>query len=267
MTLVAVRAREIPQTPRDRAAQHNTQELAALLVMARTLTPAQWRAQTDCTEWRVREMFAHCAGAAEEGSRPLKNSVRLARAEVQRRRDQNRRDPVDYWCAMQIADRASLDDAALLADLVRWAARAPEGRRRIPGFIRRAKLPSSAGLRRGADLAYFLDVIAGRDVWLHRVDLARATGVELALTDAEDEVVAQVMRDLDIEWGGPAVDVTLTGRAPGRWLIGDAAPIASVTVDSLAFMRLLSGRSDECDFACEGDPRAVDLLRAARVVF
>jgi uncharacterized protein (TIGR03083 family) len=235
--------------------------------MVRGFTPAQWQAETDCTEWRVREMLAHCAGAAEEASRPLKGGVRLTKAEVQRRLEKNRRAAVDYWCAKQIADRAALDDAAVLADLELWAARAPEGKRRIPGLIRRAKLPSFAGLRRGADLAYFLDVITGRDVWLHRVDLARATGVELALADAEEEVVAQVMRDLDIEWDGPGVDVTLTGRAPGRWLIGDASPIANVTVDSLAFMRLLSGRSDECEFACEGDQRAVDLLRAARVVF
>ena len=106
-----------------------------------------------------------------------------------------------------------------------------------------------------------------RDVWLHRVDLHRATGVSMPASDAEGEVVAQVIRDLDLEWAGPALALRLTGRGAGRWTLGEGEPVAEVAEDSVALMRLLSGRSDECSLSTAGDPVATDRLRAARVVF
>ena len=81
------------------------------------------------------------------------------------------------------------------------------------------------------------------------------------------EVVAQVVRDLDLEWSGPAFALVLTGRGGGRWVVGEGSPEAVVTEDAVALMRLLSGRSDECVLATEGNAAAADRLRAARVVF
>jgi hypothetical protein len=170
-------------------------------------------------------------------------------------------------CAVQIAERSGLSDVELAADLRRWAAGAPDGRRRQPGLLRRVPLPRFAGLRRGARLSYLLDVVYVRDVWLHRVDLHRATGVDLPVSSAEGEVVAQVVRDLDLEWDAPALVLELTGRGAGRWTVGEGEPFAAVTEDAVALMRLLSGRSDECALATDGDPAAADRLRAARVVF
>lgn len=37
--------------------------------------------------------------------------------------------------------------------------------------------------------------------------------------------------------------------------------------DAVAYLRLLSGRSDECELASDGDPAAAAALRGARVVF
>ena len=52
-------------------------------------------------------------------------------------------------------------------------------------------------------LSYVLDVLGLRDPWMHRVDLARATGRPLRL-DANDRViVAQVIADLGRYWDGP----------------------------------------------------------------
>ena len=122
-------------------------------------------------------------------------------------------------------------------------------------------------MRPGATLSYLFDVIYVRDVWLHRVDLHRATGVAMPASDAEAEVVAQVVRDLDLEWVGPALTLRLTGRGAALWTLGEGEPVAEVTEDSVALMRLLSGRSDECSLSATGDPVAADRLRAARVVF
>ncbi len=81
------------------------------------------------------------------------------------------------------------------------------------------------------------------------------------------EVVAQVVRDLDLEWTGPAFALELTGRAPGRWVVGPGEPVAVVVEDAVPLMRLLSGRSDECVLVTDGDAAVADRLRVARVVF
>lgn len=264
-TTTAPRAAHLPQTHPDAAHDLAVAEYDALLAMVDAFDAPDWELPTDCTEWRVREMVAHLAGAAEEACRlPVMLRHYASALNGVRRRDGA---IVDRLCEVQIADRAGLSDAALAADLRRWAAGAPDGRRRQPGLLRRIPMPAFSGLRPGTTLAYLLDVIYLRDVWLHRVDLQRATDVEMPRSAAEGEVVAQVLRDLDVEWTGPAFTLELSGRAPGRWVVGEGAPVAVVTEDAVALMRLLSGRSDECVLATDGDAGLADRLRAARVVF
>ena len=261
----APRAAALAQTDPDHGRDLAVAEYAALVTMVDGLADADWERPTDCTGWRVRELVAHVAGAAEEACRlpVLLRHQATALAGVRR----GRGSLVDLLCEVQIRDRERLSGPDLAADLRRWAHGAPDGRRRQPGLVRRTPLPAFAGLRPGSRMAYLLDVVYLRDVWLHRVDLHRATGVDMPLSAAEGEVVAQVVRDLDLDWTGPALTLELTGRGGGRWTIGDGAPVAEVTEDAVALMRLLSGRSDECALACQGDPAAAERLRATRVVF
>lgn len=266
MTLdTATLAADLPQTDPDAARDHAAAEYDALLAMVDAFAAPDWERPTDCTEWRVREMVAHVAGAAEEACRlPVMLRHQAAAVRGLRRGDGS---IVDLLCRAQIADRAGLSDVELGADLHRWAAGAPDGRRRQPRLLRRVPMPAFTGLRGGTRLSHLLDVIYVRDVWLHRVDLHRTTRVPMPTSSAEGEVVAQVVRDLDLEWTGPALVLELTGRGAGRWQVGSGAPVATVTEDAVALMRLLSGRSDECALATDGDPAAADRLRAARVIF
>jgi uncharacterized protein (TIGR03083 family) len=262
---LALRGASIPQTDPDTARDLAVAEYDALLAMVAAFDAVDWTRPTDCTGWRVREMVAHLAGAAEEACRlPVLLRHQLGAVNGLRRGEGA---VVDLLCRAQIADRAAMSDAEVAADLHRWAGGAPAGRRRQPGLLRRVPVPRFAGMRAGATMAYLLDVIYLRDIWLHRVDLHRATGVELPTSRAEPEVVAQVVRDLDLEWTDPAFTLHLTGRGGGRWTVGAGEPVATVTEDSVALMRLLSGRSDECALATDGDPAAADRLRTARVVF
>lgn len=265
MDRTSLRAAHLMQTDPDVARTYAVAEYDALLAMVDAFSASDWERSTDCTGWRVRDMVAHVAGASEEACRlPVMLRHQAVALNGVRRGDGA---VVDLLCAVQIADRAGLSDAELAEDLRRWAAGAPDGRRRQPGLLRRVPLPSFAGLRPGTRLSYLLDVVYLRDVWLHRVDLHRATGVDLLASAAEDEVAAQVVRDLDLEWQGPAFVLELTGRGAGRWAVGEGEPVATITEDAVALMRLLSGRSDECVLATEGDAAAADRLRAARVVF
>lgn len=266
MTLhTATRAADLPQTDPDAARDHAAAEYDALLAMVDAFVATDWDLPTDCTGWRVRHMVAHVAGAAEEACRlPVMLRHQAAALHGLRRGDGP---VVDLLCRAQIADRAGLSDAELAADLRRWAAGAPEGRRRQPALLRHVPMPRFTGLRPGTNLAHLLDVIYVRDVWLHRVDLQRATDVDLPTSSAEGEVVAQVVRDLDLEWRGPAFVLELTGRGAGRWQVGAGTSVATVVEDAVALMRLLSGRSDECALATVGDATVADRLRASRVVF
>lgn len=264
-TTTAPRAATLPQTDPDVARGHAEAEYDALLAMVDSFTAPDWDLPTDCTGWRVRDMVAHIAGAAEEACRLPVMLRHQSRALHGVRRGDGAL--IDVLCAIQIADRTGLTDAELAADLRRWAAGAPSGRRRQPGLLRRVALPRFAGLRPGARLAYLLDVIYVRDVWLHRVDLQRATGVDMPLSAAEHDVVAQVVRDLDLAWTGPAFTLELTGRGSGRWTVGEGQPVALVTEDAVALMRLLSGRSDECRLDTDGDASVADHLRESRVAF
>ena len=69
MTASATQARSVPLPTPTSAAAATAAEYAALLTMGRSLAPADWNAPTECTGWRVRDMLAHCAGAAEQGAR------------------------------------------------------------------------------------------------------------------------------------------------------------------------------------------------------
>lgn len=216
--------------------------------------------------WAVLDMLAHLAGAAECAVRPVAMARhwgyagwRAARRPVEF---------VDHMCASQIRSRKDLSTAELEVDLRRWASQAPEKGAGRPRLVRGIPVPAVAGLPRGARVSNFVDVISIRDVWMHRIDIARAIGrPRRPITVAEPEAVRQVVRDLDIEWTSPAIDLVLTGPGGGAWRVGDGEPIAEITEDAGALMRLLSGRSDECELRFEGSATGSQLLRAARVLF
>ncbi|WP_432558124.1 maleylpyruvate isomerase family mycothiol-dependent enzyme [Granulicoccus sp. GXG6511] len=260
-----MRARELPQTDPATARANLTAEFVALIDLVDGLAPDDWTRPTECTGWTVRHMVAHIAGSAECAVRKSTLLRVYASAGWNSRKAPDTF--IDHMCAAQIAARADMTDREVAADLKRWARDAPARLAAAPGFIRRLRVPAASGAPKGATLSWFLDVINTRDVWMHRVDLARALGVARETTVAEPEAVRQVIRDLDTDWSGPPLALTLTGVGGGTWRIGAGDPVAHVTEDAVAFLRLLSGRSDECPLATDGDPSAADSLRAARVLF
>lgn len=112
-----------------------------------------------------------------------------------------------------------------------------------------------------------LDALGLRDLWMHRVDLARATGRPLVLGAHDREIVAQVIADLGHAWDGPPVLLELTGPAGGGWTLGDGTPVATVRADAVGYLRALSGRDDHPALEVNGDEAAAAVLAAACVVF
>jgi uncharacterized protein (TIGR03083 family) len=258
---------EIPQTPPGRVAKVATAELEAELVLLGTLDGQDWRRPTDCVGWDVHDLTAHLVCEYEEIFRP---GVLLRRL-----RNGHRRYPhlsrLDAHNQQQIDERCDQSGPELIATLARLAPTAIRVRRRLPGPLRRlpvARLfPEEARRMPDVGLGYLLDVIMLRDVWMHRVDLARATGRQLALGEHDREVVAQVVRDVGRCWDGPSALLELTGPAGGRWLLGNDAPAATIRTDAVGYLRAVSGRDDHLALETDGDPAAAAAAAAARLVF
>ena len=90
-------------------------------------------------------------------------------------------------------------------------------------------------------MGYLLDVILTRDPWMHRVDVARASGREMELTSEHDgRIVADVVADWARRHGAPFT-LTLTGPAGGTYVSGDNGE--HITIDAIDFCRTLSGRA------------------------
>ena len=89
-------------------------------------------------------------------------------------------------------------------------------------------------------LGHLMDVIYTRDVWMHRVDIARATGRPLELDAAVD---GRVVEDVVAEWAArhrQPFSLRLTGPAGGGFHVQDGGQ--SLELDAVEFCRAVSGR-------------------------
>jgi hypothetical protein len=89
-------------------------------------------------------------------------------------------------------------------------------------------------------LGYLIDVILTRDPWMHRMDIAAATGTAPPLTAGHDGVI---VADVVAEWAGrhgKDFELTLTGPAGGTWRAGANGP--AWTLDAIDFCRAISRR-------------------------
>lgn len=262
MITAAPRARTIPQTPPERAGEIHKAELAAGLALYEQLEEREWQQPTDCDRWNVREMVAHMVGACDDA---LSVRTFLRHWVVGPKRRYPGLSRLDAANELQIDDRRQHSGAEILADLRTLGPKAVDKVRRH--FMRRFHLPASDPDLPGEPITYMYDVIAIRDMWMHRLDAARATGREFAVGEHDREVVAQVLRDLGRHWSGPAVVLELTGPIGGAWMLGDGQPAGTVRADTLEYMRTLSGRQDAPSIEFDGDPDAAAAVRTARVVF
>ena len=114
---------------------------------------------------------------------------------------------------------------------------------------------------------FLVRVLMARDSWMHRSDIAAATGRPFTLDRHDSDVVRQVGRDIAMAWAGPPVILDLTGPAGGRWSIGDGMPIATVRVDAVAYLRRVSGRPADGPPTIHGDPSTTAALLATRMQF
>jgi uncharacterized protein (TIGR03083 family) len=232
--------RTTPAPDRRAASTVLAAEVGAFGALAARLGGDDWSRPTTSGAWTVRDLVAHSCGQFQE----------LARFDVllRRLREAKRRYPdriaLDGHNEVQIDDLRAVGDGELPARFARYGKAGARTVRWAPFFVRdvgaQRFFPES--VPDGTRMSYILDVLAARDTWMHRVEIARATGHPLTLDAHDRAVVAQVMQELGAAWDGPPVAIELTGEAGGTFTIGDGEPTATLRADAIEMMLHLSGR-------------------------
>ena len=216
-----------------------------LLDLLERLEPEEWRAPTECSGWDVSAMVGHLIGAAKAGAsqREAWRQQRWAK----RHADEFDGSSLDATNELQVRDHAHLSPQQRIAELRRVAPAAVRGRMRLPGLARRIRLrldqggSNAPGMPTTLSLGHAMDVIYTRDVWLHRVDIARATGRPVDLDGDSDR---RVVEDVVAEWAqrhGRPFHLTLAGPAGGAFHQGQGG--GHLEFDPVEFCRILSGRA------------------------
>lgn len=229
----------------DEAMRLTEAENARLLTQLRGLDEHQWQAPTDCDGWRVRDVVVHLIASAQAQANPVE-FLRQLRAGRPLTAEIGGEHWVDGLNEAQLRARRGWVAAELPDRWERHAAAAYASRRRMPAPVRALPLlPMGTAL--GVDLgrqplAYLFDMGFTRDVWMHRVDVARAAGIDVELTPEHD---GRIVADVLAEWArrhGDPFTLTLTGPAGGTFEAGGGSDPQEV--DAVEFMRVLSGRSE-----------------------
>jgi uncharacterized protein (TIGR03083 family) len=207
------------------------------------IRPDEWSLPTDCPGWDVRQMGCHMVGMAAMASSPFeqRRQQRLAKAGVAA----GTMPFIDALTAVQVDERADWTPSQVVEGARRVARRAARGRRLTPGFIRSRELPVPQSYNGRAErwtIGFLVDVILTRDPWMHRMDLAAATGRPPRLTPDHDGVL---VADVVAEWARrhcSPYHLTLTGPAGGTWSSGQGGE--AIELDAVDFCRVLSGRGE-----------------------
>jgi uncharacterized protein (TIGR03083 family) len=220
-------------------------ENARLLAQLQGLAHAQWQAETDCTGWTVRDVVVHLVASAQAQANP----VEFVR-QVITGRPLTAQIGGNHWVdgvnEAQLRARTQWT-SEMLPDLWdRYSAAALKVRQRMPAPIRALPLlPLGGGLGvhiGWQPLRYLFDMGFTRDVWMHRIDIARAAGIAPELTqDHDGRIVSDILAEWSARHGKPCT-LILTGPAGGKFCAGDGGE--PQTLDAVEFTRIVSGRAE-----------------------
>jgi uncharacterized protein (TIGR03083 family) len=242
---------------------------ARLVELLERLEPRHWEDQTECPGWNVAAMVGHLIGAGEAGA-SLRESLRQ-QWHGKRQAARFGGNSLDAANDLQVREHAALTPVERIAALKEVAPRAVAGRLGLPRPLRRVPVPLDAGgstatgMPSTFPLGQLMDVVYTRDVWLHTIDIARATSVA---HEPDPQVDGRIVEDVVAEWAGrhgEPVTLVLDGPAGGRFRQGSGG--VDLHLDAVEFCRVLSGRAEPSDAGVGGDAAAAQRLLLVRLVF
>lgn len=220
-------------------------ELERTLDLLRALDHDDWTAQTACPDWDVHHMYLHVLGACEASASMRENMHQMRLARRHRARHGG---PLEAALSnVQVRERSDVSPSELVDRFTAVAPRTVRKRTTIPALMRGMKMKIDGPVTEKWTLGYLIDTIYLRDLWMHRVDAATATGRELELTADHDGLI---VGDVVAEWArrhGQPFSLTLEGPAGGRYAstgTGESnEPSDTLELDAVEFCRALTGRA------------------------
>jgi uncharacterized protein (TIGR03083 family) len=218
----------------------------ALLADLRALTPADWDTATICAPWTVSDLVRHLLGAAKANA----STREMLRQQIYgaRHKSEFGGNALDATNELQVADHRDLSPVQLIVELEHVFEKSVRTRTHRSRVYDRINVPIDAGgstadgMPARLNLAELFRVVYTRDVWLHRIDIARALGREAAMQAAVD---GRLAADIVKEWAdrhGKPFELHLTGAAGGHYRRGGDGPI--ISLDTADFCWILSGRGN-----------------------
>lgn len=231
----------IPRIKHHEAMQITAVENGKFAAALRALRTSDWGEPTACQLWDVHAVAAHIVGSAagQASPREFVRQVRKGKPLVAEVGGQ-------YWWdgmnEVHVRERATSSPEELIAEWDAIVPKALKSRTKLPRLIAKLpllNLPAPVGRQ---PVGYLFDVGFTRDVWMHRVDIARAAGTEL---DVDAEHDGRLIADIVAEWAGThglPFNLTLTGPAGGSYRAGDGGE--AIEIDAIEFCSILSGRGE-----------------------
>jgi uncharacterized protein (TIGR03083 family) len=236
---IAVRVEDIAPISHEEGMALAEAEYRRFGELLRQLAPQDWSKPTVCTEWDVGQVVAHNVGAieAQASLREQAHQMRVGRTIAKEK-------GYDHWIhgvtELQVRERSQVTPAELVGRGETTAPKALKARRRFPPFLRPLRVDFGPVIGKRPMGSYLIDVVMTRDVWMHRIDLCRAIGVEPVLSADHD---GRLIEDMIAEWKhvyGHSFVLELEGPAGGTYLGGEDGE--RLRMDAVEWIWILSGR-------------------------
>ena len=234
---------DIPKLTHAEARELAQTEYERLLSLLQRLEGDDWQQPTYCTEWNVRQMVAHLAGAVSQWS----SFSQFRRHSMQNPYLKEFDEPIDGINKLQVVERVDRTPAELVAEFRQNGPKAIENRQKLPWPVRKIVHLPFPHLGRKS-LEYLADTIYPRDQWMHRYDICAATGKKMTVTAEHDgRIVALVMRDINAklkkQLSQRNIVLRLTGAHSTEYQFGEEAAVdCESEIDFFDFNLLASGR-------------------------
>lgn len=228
------------------------QQNEELLAVLRSLSGDDWNAPTDCAPWTPKDIAAHILGWAEAFT-SFGEFRRLYASAFKRRSEFS--NITHATNQVQVDERKDMSPDEIVTRLGTALPRFAAFRARFGGPGRFVPF-YDPGLLGRATLAYLMTTIFTRDVFMHRIDITRATSKPMVVGLRE----ARLIEDVVVDWArrtGATATVRLSGPAGGAYRVGPGET-ATIEGDAVAFSRVLAGRGRISDLRLSGDVPAAE---------
>ena len=247
--LPTLRIEDVPSIGHIEAMALARSQNAIFLEELRALDPEDWDRPTACELWTVKDIASHLLGWAEGLTSPAEGARQLRAAIGMRKRFENFTDAQNQ---VQVEARSVLAPEVLIDRLQIALPRFLRLRDRVGRWGR--VIPIYNALFGVANLRFVADFIFTRDLFMHRIDIARATGRTLNVGADERRLIHDIVR----EWAqrsGADCTLTLEGEADARLSCGSGTR-AALSANTLDLCGLFAGRGSVDVVTIEGDARA-----------